>query len=400
MGAQQVLRTAAALGLIAATVSAAPSGPRASGQVAQKERAAVIDLGPEDPIVVRALQAALVKAELEPLDDATEAALTGHATESDALALATAMALAQTNFGALDCRGTIAATTTALPLLAARQAAGLAVAELPRAWAYVLLCADRTGDSDIAMRAAQRLRASGGSSDVAPALLAKYPEVDAVPNVDPIEVDVTTEVPGSVVWLDFAPVGKAPLHLTLSPGEHIIAAASGKRRGFLVGRPIKKQPKLVIEMADQEGPLVVIADMIASWHGKVPAGSAVGEVLDKLGVRAALIRHGDVVEVWGHAGHAEPARLLGGDDGSRTLADADRAAALLADRIESWNAHAPDPDQPLLTEDRTAVHTNHDKAATAWWVYATIGAALVASAIVVYAHESQANTQEILLHYP
>jgi hypothetical protein len=399
MGAQQVLRTAAALGLIASTVSAGPSAPQGR-RVSQPERAAVIDLGPPDPIIVRSLQAALVKAELQPLDDATEAALTGNATQSDALELTTAMALAQKNFGALDCPGTIAATRTALPLLAARQAAGLAVAELPRAWAYVLLCADRTGDSDVAMRAAQRLRAVGGSPDVAPSLLDKYPEVDALPNVDPIEVEVATEVPGSVVWLDFAQVGKAPLHLTLSPGEHIIAAAAGDRRGFLVGRPIKKQPQLVVEMADQAGPLAVIAGMIASWHGKVPAGSAVGEVLDKLGVRAALIRHGEVVEVWGHAGRAEPARLLGGDDGTRTLAEADRAAALLSDRVATWNAHAPDPDQPLLTEDRSAVQTRPDKAATAWWVYATIGAALAAGAVVVYAHGAQASSQEIVVHYP
>jgi len=395
MGAQQILRTAAALGLIASTVSAAPPDRQVRRQA---ERAAVIDLGPADPVVVRSLQAALVKAELQPLDDATEAALTGNATESDAIALATAMGIAQKNFGALDCPGTITAVEAALPLLAARQAAGLAVTELPRAWAYVLLCADRTGDSDAAIRAAQRLRVVGGSPDVAPALLEKYPEVDALPNLDPIEVEVATEVPDSVVWLDFAQVGKAPLRLTLSPGEHIIAAASGKRRGFLVGRPIKKQPKLVVEMADQEGPLAVVAAMIASWHGKVPGSEAVGEVLEKLGVRAALIRHGDVVEVWGHAGHNEPARLLGGEDGARTIADADRAAALLADRVDSWNAHAPDPDQPLLTEERS--QTNHDKATTAWWVYAAIGAALVAGAVVVYAHESQANTQEIMLHYP
>ncbi len=390
MGAQQVLRTAAALGLIASTVSAAP----------QRERVAVIDLGPADPVVVRSLQASLVKAELQPVDDATEAALTGSATQSDAIQVAADMAIAQQKFGALDCPGAITAASAALPLLAARQAAGLTVSELPRAWAYILLCADRTGDSDIAMRAAQRLRIVGGSPDVAPALLAKYPEVDVLPNVDPIEVDVATEVADATVWLDFAPVGKAPLHLALSPGEHILAAAAGNRRGFLVGRPIKKQPKLTVEMADQEGPLAEIASIVASWRGKVPSGDQVGALLEKLHVRAALIRHGEIVEAWGHAGHAEPARLLGGDDGTRTIADLDRATALLADRIETWNAHAPDPDQPLLTEDRAAETAKREKSGTAWWVYAAIGGALVAGAIVVYAHESQANTQEIVLHYP
>jgi hypothetical protein len=363
----------------------------------------VIDLGPANPDLDRALAAALVHAGLAPLDDVTEAALTGQAAESDAIALAAVMAQAQQKFGALDCKGTISAVKKALPLLAARQAGQLPVPELPRAWAYALLCADRLGDSDMAMRAASRLRVVGGSPDVSEDLLAKYPEVDATLGFDTIEVDVTTELPGATVWLDFAPIGKAPQHLALAPGDHVIAAASGTRRGYLVGRPIKKQPKLLIEMPDQASALAAVASAVASWKGALPSPTALADVLEKVHARAALIRHGDVVEVWGHAGHDEPVRRLGGEDGTRTIADADRAAALLADRVEGWSSHAPDPDQPLLVEDlrdRAARINKEGGSTTSWWVYATIGAAVLAGSIAVYAHEQDNNTQEIKLHYP
>jgi len=363
----------------------------------------VIDLGPADPDVDRALATALVKAGLAPLDDASEAALTGQAAESDAIALATHMAHAQQKFGALDCKGTLNAVKKALPLLAARQAGQLPVPELPRAWAYALLCADRTGDADLAFRAASRLRVVGGSPDVSADLLAKYPEIDATLGIDAIEVDVATEIPDATLWLDFEPIGKGPKHLALSPGDHVIAAASGTRRGYLVGRPIKKQPKLVVEMPDQASALADVASAVASWKGAVPSADALASVLDKVHARAALIRHGDVVEVWGHAGKNEPVRRLGGEDGTRTLADADRAAALLADRVEGWSSHAPDPDQPLLVEDlheRAAAANKERAGGTAWWVYATIGAAVLAGSIAVYAHEQDNNTQEIRLHYP
>jgi hypothetical protein len=107
--------------------------------------------------------------------------------------------------------------------------------------------------------------------------------------------------------------------------------------------------------------------------------------------------------VWGHAGQNEPLRRLGGEDGTRKLADVDRAAALLADRIEGWSSHAPDPDQPLLVEslaDRAAQAHKDQAAPTSWWVYAAIGGAVLAGSIAVYAHHQDSDVQEIKLHYP
>ena len=74
------------------------------------------------------------------------------------------------------------AAQRAIAIAAARQAAGLAVPELPRAWAYVLLCADRGRRRDARWSApapaarARRTRRRGRRRDV----WAKYPEVDAM----------------------------------------------------------------------------------------------------------------------------------------------------------------------------------------------------------------------------
>src|SRR5437764_13028 len=66
-----------------------------------------------------------------------------------ALVLAAAAAAAAPRaYGALACGDVVPAARQAIGLSAARQAAGRPVSELPRAWAYVLLCADRDGQHD------------------------------------------------------------------------------------------------------------------------------------------------------------------------------------------------------------------------------------------------------------
>jgi hypothetical protein len=155
-------------------------------------------------------------------------------------------------------------------------------------------------------------------------------------------------------------------------------------------------------MPDQASTWSAVAARVAGWHGKLPSPDELGWVLEKVHARAALVRHGDTIEVWGHAGLAEPVRRLGGDDATRTIAEADKAASLVADRVDAWNEHAPDPDRPLLVEDvheRAAKLSGHAEG-TRWWVYAAIGAAAVAAALVVTAHYEDSDTQRVELHYP
>ena len=359
----------------------------------------MIDLGPnaQDPAVRQQLDAALVAAGLSPaLGDGLANALAGIDEMRDQAPLAKSLGDAQQAFGALDCKAATNAARGAIAILAGRQAAGIATPELSKAWTYLLLCADRGGDHTAATRAASQLRALGGSPDVAPDLLAKYPDVDATMGVTPVDVEVDTEVPGSTVYVDFQAAGTAPLKLSLAPGDHVIAAAHGTQRGSIVGSPIKSQPKLLVAMPDQASRWSAVAARIAAWHGQVPSPDELNAVLVETHMRAALIRHGDAIEAWGHAGAGERVRRL--DDAPRTIAQAQAAAAVIAQRVADWSSHAPDPDRPLLTEDRSKDAESH--AHTQWWVYAAIGAALVAGGIVIAVHHFQSDTQTVEINYP
>jgi len=393
MGPQQVLRVAACLLLVGGVASA-------------RERVAVIDLGPDDGARQK-LAAAIVAGGLEPvIGDGVEDALAGINGDRDSVALAAALAEAKDKFGALACPETITAAHTAISIGAARQAAGLAVPELARAWTYILLCADRTNDTSTAFAAASAIRTLGGSADVDAKLLAKYPEIDALSNRDVMEVEIKADVDGADLYLDFRFVGKAPIKLVMATGPHIMAAAAGSKRGTVTGTVVRKQPLVVIQLQDQSSKWSSLAMRVASWHGKVPKPKEIAWALGQVDARVALVRHGDTVEAWGHAADGEPIRRLGNDDGSRKLDEAPALVALVADRAQTWAERAPDPDQPLLTEtpaERNArghLKKGEEEEPTRWWVYATIAGAVVAGAIVIYAHDQANDTQRVELKYP
>src|SRR5260221_13121653 len=93
MGAQQILRATACSALIAGAASAAPHAPAGS---AAKERAAVIDLGPQSPEIRRTLHTAVADAGFEPvIGDGIDTALPRPHADRDAIGLAPAMADAQ-----------------------------------------------------------------------------------------------------------------------------------------------------------------------------------------------------------------------------------------------------------------------------------------------------------------
>ncbi len=366
------------------------------------ERTAVIDLGPGDGAVRQMLAARVVAAGLDPvIGDAVEDALAGEHVDPDAVQLAAAVHEAQRAFGALDCPGAVTASKTASGIGAARQAAGIAVPELPRAWTYLLLCADRSGDVDGAMHAAARLRTLGGSTDVPRDVWAKYPDVDATIDRDMVPIEIKAEVAGAEIWIDFERAGRSPLHVLVPAGEHVIAAASGARRGWAAGTAVSTQAVVEIPMKNQTGRWTEVAARVASWNGKLPPPSELGWVLGRVQARTALVRHGGTIEAWGRIGSAEAPRRLGADDGVGPVADVDRVLALVVDRVHTWNDRAPDPDQPLLLDDaRAPIGPRLKDDPTQWWVYASILGALGAAAAIVYVHDSAANTQHVELHYP
>lgn len=380
---------------------AAAAAPRA------RERVAVIDLGPSDPGVRRDLAAAVAAGGLAPVSgDGVEDALGGVSVAPDAAQLAAAMDAAQRAFGALDCPAAVAASKAAIGLAAARQAAGLPIPELPRAWAYVLLCADRAGDADQAMHAAARLRGLGASDqrsgDVPRELWAKYPAVDTVIDREMFPVEIRAPIDGAEIWIDFARAGTSPLRTALPAGEHVIAAASGTWRGWAAGTAVRAQPTISVPMAQQPEPHARLAARVASWRGALPAPAELAGVLADVEARVAIVRRGDRIEAWGHAGRAEAPQRLGGDDGTGTLAEAGRVVALIADRVQTWGDRAPDPDRPLLVEDPRQRRRGPAVAdpPTRWWVYASILGALAAGAAIVYAQDQATTIQRVELSYP
>jgi hypothetical protein len=342
-----------------------------------------------------------VAAGLEPvIGEGVEDALAGRDVDRDAAPLAAALATAQRAFGELACADVTPAAQQAIGLAAARQAAGLAAPELARAWTYLLLCADREDRLDAALAAAGQLRALGGSPDVPASVWAKYPEVDVVSNRELVELDVDAEVPGAAIWIDFQKVGVAPVHVTLAAGEHVIAAASGTRRGWAAGTAVRTQKSVRVPLTDVAGSWSELAHRVAGWHGQRPAPDELAWVLGRVHARIALVRRGDTLEAWGQIGRSEAPHQLG--DGVAPVGEVARVLGVVTDRIRSWTDHAPDPDQPLLVDTTAARGSRKDEGdkPTKWWVYAAIAGAAAIAGTLIYVHDSASDRQRVELHYP
>ena len=394
MGAQQVLRAAVAIAstIVASGASAAPTKLH--------ERVAVIDLGPRDAAIEKQLSTAVIAAGLElVIGDGIEDALAGASADPDALTLAAAIDDAQRAFGALDCKGATAAAKRAAGIGAARQAAGIAVTDLARAWSYILLCADRAGDTDAALLASARIATLGGASDVPKDILDKYPPVDTIADRDVIEIDVKTDA-GAKIWIDHEYRGVAPLHVAVPGGEPQIAAALGAKRGWASGTPIKAQPVVEVPLVSQRGKFDDLATEVTGWHGKLPTPAQLAKVLVRVRARIALVRHGDTIEAFGQSGVTDMPHQLGGDDGVAPVAEVARVLALVSDRVHTWNDRAPDPDRALLVEDLKDRASKTKEHPTEWWVYATIIGALGGVALAVYLHDQGSDMQRVELHYP
>lgn len=404
MGAQRVLQAAGLIGfgaLLSGVASAAPT-TKAS---ARGERIAVVDLGPANIDARRDLLSSIVAAGFDPVvGNGIEDALAGVNVDKDAVELAAAIAEAQRAFGALDCAAAIKASENAIAIGAMRQAAGLAVPELPRALTYVLLCKDKQGDTDGAMVAARRLRDVGGSKDVPADLWKKYPDVDTLLDETVlVSLEIDTDVKGASVFVDLKPVGKAPIKVQLSPGEHLIAVAAGTRRGWGAGKADPKQAKVTIPTTEHAGEASAIAARVAGWKGAKPSPDELAWVMDETHARLVLVRSGDTVEAWGRIGRSEKPHVLGGEDGVASLADPKditRLLALVKDRVLGWNDRSPDPDQPLLVEKPGEGAGRKTEGPAKWWVYAALGGAIAAAAAILYVNDQGESRQRVELTFP
>jgi hypothetical protein len=250
------------------------------------------------------------------------------------------------------------------------------------------------------MLAAARVHRLGAVAELPPDVLAKYPDVDTVIDRELVALEITADVPGATIWIDFAPAGTAPVKTMLPAGTHVIAAATASRRGWAAGTAVASQSQLAIPTREQAGAGSETAARVAGWRGKLPAPDELGWVLGKVRARVAVIRSGDTLEVWGRAGRAEQPLRLGGEDGTGTLDDLDRLLALIESRVSAWNDRAPDPDRPLLVEDPDANPRDRRDPPTRWWVYASLLGAAAVAGVALYFNEAGEDRQRVELHFP
>jgi hypothetical protein len=420
MGAEQVLR--AALGLaLAGTAVAAPAIARADDAerlapppAPADERVILVDLRPGDPEPLAASRRALAD-ELGRMQGITvvrdpeiDAALVGGAVDRDAARVADALADARTAFGALDCARASAAADRAIDDLAARQAAGLDDGPALRtAYSYILLCADRAADADAALLAATRLRrlgvTSGDDIGVSAATWAKLPEIDTT-GADIVALTVEADRPDAAVWIDHAPVGAAPVTVHLPAGRHVIAAGAGGARDATRLAIGGRAQTVTLALSDQRGPWSEIAGMIKAWRDGVTEASAAGlaGILTTAKVRFAIVLAGaKSAEVWAMNRDQRRPRKLDTASVDQPL----ELAAIISDRIATWDGRAPDPDAELLVEtpeERARRYGGGDRRwkPTKWYVYASLAGAILVGAAVIYAKDSATDTQRIVIQGP
>jgi hypothetical protein len=428
MGAEQVLRAAhrlsasafVAIAVVALGASAAHADPRRGlPRLAQKanrdgEPIAVVDLRAGDPSALAASRSKLID-DLDKVNGIRvkrelDGALSGSGSDQDVPEVLAAIEEAQAAFGALDCGRATTAANKAIVALAARQAGGLddRIA-LRKAWAYVLLCADRADDTASMAIAVSRLRALGATTadqaSIDPKVWNRAPEVDAVADREIVEVTIEADATGATAWIDHVAVGtigSGGLVVYVPAGDHVIAAAVSSRRGAKAVTLAGKQAKVSLALVDRRGKHSDLAGMVKAWRDKVesPTADGLAAVMSHAEVRFAVVLSGNrTAQVWARSDADRVARKL--DDSS--IDSPLEIGSLIVDKVAVWDGRAPDADYELLTEsaeEREQRYGDNDKRRTKWWVYASIaGAALVGGAIL-YFNETAEDIQRIEINGP
>ncbi len=433
MGTQQILRAAAVVAIAAtASLGASVDSARADAgrpPAQQGTPVVVVDLtasasasGAE--AVRRELKTAGFAVISAPDLDAANAGIEGGKDLTEAMA---ALDLARTSFGELDCPAATAAAESAIALLAARGAAGIEVsAPLSTAWSYLLLCRDRSGDFDGAMRAARALRTlvPTGSTQapvqaIDAALWSKYPEVDATANHEVAELAISVDAgadPDASIWIDHRPAGTSPAKVLIPAGRHIVAAAKGSRRAAVWIDVVSTRPASVaIRLFEQDAPLARVSDRVAAWKTQAPGGQQVAGYLENL-LTAAQGRP------WNPSSHRSPLLVIVGASGDPKRAqlwasdgpgslptvtevafDPSAPAPLVTaaqQRTMVWQDRSADPDN-LMVEERTEKLQLEEPSSgkKQWWVYAALAGAVVVGGTVILVNEFSDDTQRVELRW-
>lgn len=399
MVAEQVLRKAVAAAILVAALPARAERPVTVG---------VVDVGPGDRAARSgrrgALEASLGKVQGIALvgDPALRAALAGerHATQLEAGRRS--LAAARAAFGKPDCPAAEREAAAALLSLSAGQAAGADVrSELRQAYVFQLLCADQRADAATARGAAGALRALGGPEPpegVGEQVWTRYPAVDVTVGVRHVQLDVSTSPPGAAVWIDHAPVGKTPVSVTVTEGEHLVAAAA-PAGGAVAVRAASGPLALAIPAA--RAPWRKLETRVRSWQSRAVKrdGRGLAALLSsaRLGYAVVIDERGRFT-VWQRRGLV--VRQLG------VAPDALGIAALVQDAEQRRRNPGIDPDRPLMRETpaERAAYLSQKKgegpSKQEWWVYAAIAGAIAIGAGVVLANDLADDHQTFEITFP
>ncbi|MEM9492799.1 MAG: hypothetical protein AAGC55_26865, partial [Myxococcota bacterium] len=342
--------------------------------------------------------------------------------------------------GRSDCAAVETAGAQAIMGLAARQAAAdraggtdaTIATQLTRAYALLLLCAHAAGDADRAMQVRKQLEQLGVGS--APAgvdaeIWDRYPIIDATTNTQIVELTVTTEPAGGIVWFNHRKIGPAPATVLASEGEHLFAAATPSGNAARAAGAIRvavkspagygrtAQPVTIPLAAAPSAPatdtpagsdaahladslLQETNDQIILWRGQAHtvAGARLGQLMTGLGVRVAVLLT--------DAGQAEMWTLGPGErQARRHAADAIGNVAALASKIRTrtrrWELTGPDPNTELLRETSVTIRDRSQRSKRQpWWVYATILGAVAIGGAVILSRDLADDDQRIEVNWP
>lgn len=132
-------------------------------------------------------------------------------------------------------------------------------------------------------------------------------------------------------------------------------------------------------------------------QNRVPKASDVGALLQKLGVRVALlIMPGNQVHIWALPKNTRFARRVSG----APVSDPGYVAKLVDEWAKAEQGTGPDPTIPLLRESATKSNKKKEKRGTRWWVYVGVGSAVTLASVLILADHFADDRQRIELTLP
>ena len=324
-------------------------------------------------------------------------ALAGEQHYAETIATRAAVEAAARAFKSQNCKTALAASDAALLHIARLQALEQPAPNVAPLYVWRLICGDRVGNNTVAEHAARILyrEATTPPPEITTALWQRYrPQLSIQAET---KLAIQSKPNGATVWLDHKKQQHTPTTLPITVGLHIVAA--GSTNGHAARWVQATQPGLPIALTltQPEEEWRVLRKQVSSWAASEasPSATAVERVMSRANVRFAFVMVGKQVQVWAIDRRHQPARHLGTDDPRATLA----LGSLILSQLQRWSRTGPDPNRPLLVEDRTG-NSKKPKSGPRWWVYASLVGAVALGAGIIVARDLASDRQRVEIVWP